>query len=70
MGGSQEGGARILGLIQPLPVPTAHPGPSLGSQGWVRDISGFPGDASQLSFAINSLKESLRGHSYVWGVLE
>lgn len=41
MGVNQEGGARAPGLIQPLPVPTTHSGPSLGSQGWVRDVLGL-----------------------------
>lgn len=70
MGVNQEGGARVLSLIQPLPVLTTHAGPSLGSQGWVRDISGFPSDASQFSLANNSLKGSLSGQSCVWGALE
>lgn len=71
MGVNQEGGARAPGLIQPLPVPTTHSGPSLGSQGWVRDVLGLhPGDASKLSLAKNSLKGSLSGRSCVWGVVE
>lgn len=63
MGVNQESGAKTPGLIQPLPVPTAHPGPLLGSQCWVRDVSGFPGRASQFSLANNSPKGSLSDQS-------